>query len=169
MIVSCEVETLRRLVKEAVSTAIADTSPTSQVCCPNLTQTRASIIDKCTASCHVHSSPDVVLPCALQATTNTRAGGYRTLLLVPDALEYTENDVPEPPAGIGLKIERLSAIWDDSWPNWKNTSPLTIKGRPVPLKHLRDVYTRSGDWKYLKQQWSKWNVSDPSPYSIILC
>lgn len=166
-IASCKIGTLIGLIKEAVGTAIADTSPTSQSCCSNLTQTGMSTIDERAASCYVHSSPDVVFPCAPQVTLST-TGGCRTLTLVSDVLEYTEHDVPEPPAGIGLTIERLSAIWDDSWSDWKNTSPLIIKGRPVPLKHLRKVYTRSSHWRYLKQQWSLWNVSYSSPYSIVL-
>lgn len=110
-------------------------------------------------------SPPVVpvLPSASLAT-HIKTTGCRVLPLTPDALEYTRNDVPEPLL-VGLAIEPLAAIWDDSWPTWKNISPLVIKERPVPLKHFRSVYIGSSEWKSVRHQWLKWKVSGLSQYS----
>src|SRR6266550_2246336 len=159
---SVDIETLRQIVKEAMSAVIVDTSQTPQLHCPNLVPAGISAIDKDTTGCRERSPPDVlVLPSGL------KTAGSCVLPLVPDALEYTGNDVPEPPA-VGLDVERLAAIWDDSWPTWKNISPLVIKERPVPLKHFRSVYIGSSQWKKsIRQQWSRWNVCGLSQYSII--
>lgn len=85
--------------------------------------------------------------------------GYHSIDLHTGVLYFTNKDVPEPPTGIGLDIEALASIWDDSWPSWKHVSPLVIKGKPIPLKFFHSIYIRSSQWKFLKQNWSKWNVS----------
>ena len=152
-----------------MSAVIADASLTPQLGCPNLTPALVSAIDQGTTGCLGQSppvSPAVpVFPSAPLATP-IKTARLCVLHLVPDALEYLASDVPEPPV-VGLEIEQLAAIWDDSWPTWKNKSPLVIKERPVALKHFRSVYIGSSRWKSVKQQWSKWNVSGLSQYSII--
>ena len=125
---------------------------------PNLMPAVISAIDQDTTGCPGQSPPIVpVFPSALLATP-IKTARCCVLPLVPDALEYIDSDVPEPPS-VGLEIELLTAIWDDSWPTWRNKSPLVIKGRPVALKHFRSVYIGSSQWASVRQQWSKWNVS----------
>lgn len=88
-----------------------------------------------------------------------KAVGYRVLDLQTGALHFAMADAPEPPTAIGLDIEYLSEIWDDSWPSWRSHSPLKIKGQPIPLKCFHMVYRHTAQWKTLKQQWLKWSVS----------
>ena len=95
------------------------------------------------------------------------AAVHRFINLHAGTLRFTVEEAPKPPTHIGLDIEWLAAIWDDSWPTWKNISPLVIKERPVPLKYFRSIYIGSSEWKSVRQQWSKWNVSGLSQYSII--
>ena len=84
---------------------------------------------------------------------------HRFINLHAGTLYFTEEEAPKPPIHIGLDIEWLAAIWDDSWPTWKKISPLVIKERAVALKHFRSVYIGSSQWTSVRQQWSKWNVS----------
>ena len=95
------------------------------------------------------------------------ATAHRFINLHAGTLSFTVDEAPKPPIQIGLDIEWLAAIWDDSWPTWNNKLPLVVKERPVALKHFRSVYIGSSQWKSVKQQWSKWNVSGLSQYSII--
>lgn len=85
--------------------------------------------------------------------------GCHSIDLHTGVLYFTKKDVPEPPTGISLDIEALAAVWDDSWPNWKHVSPLVIKEQPIPLKFFHSIYIGSSQWKSLKQNWSRWNVS----------
>src|SRR6266576_1992763 len=79
------------------------------------------------------------------------AAVHRIINLHAGTLYFTLEEAPKPPIHIGLDIEWLAAVWDDSWPTWKNISPLVIKERPVPLKHFRSVYIGSSQWKSVRQ------------------
>jgi hypothetical protein len=138
-------ESLTQIVKEAVSAALAEALPTLLA--------HSKPVESKIPTTSTSSSSQVLPPKPPPGPSESH-----TLPLIPNALVYVESDVPEPPAGVGLDVDRLSTIWDDSWTSWKNTSPLIINNRPVPLRHFRSVYIHTPHWKQLKQQWSKWKV-----------
>ncbi|KAF8335634.1 hypothetical protein F5887DRAFT_1079040 [Amanita rubescens] len=96
-------------------------------------------------------------PAPSESTHGSKSSTAPMLKKVPGTIRHQEADIPDPPSGIGLDIGRLIGIWDDSWPSWKNISPLVIKGQSIPLKHFHSIYIGSCQWKHLKQNWSKWN------------
>ena len=69
-------------------------------------------------------------------------------------LYFTALDIPEPP-GIRLTddLDQLIHDWDDS-------SHITIKRVPIPIKYWSQVYrwASPGTWDVLKDNWSNWKV-----------
>ncbi|EPQ50940.1 hypothetical protein GLOTRDRAFT_50027 [Gloeophyllum trabeum ATCC 11539] len=55
-------------------------------------------------------------------------------------------------------METLTSCWDDKTAAWRGSSPLTIRGTPIPLVHMPDVYSRHyrKQWRVTKQQWAEW-------------
>ena len=74
-------------------------------------------------------------------------------------LEFSDTDVKSPPAvSFATELPLLNAMWDDESPRWCERSYLVIKGVPIPVKYWKDVYSRTGQWKTIKGNWSQWKV-----------
>jgi hypothetical protein len=78
-------------------------------------------------------------------------------------IQYNLQDIPEPPAvQINGDVAKLVGMWDDLWDAWDGSSPLILKGVPIPLKHWKSVYCNLGQgcktWTSIKQLWHSWNV-----------
>jgi hypothetical protein len=78
-------------------------------------------------------------------------------------IQYNLHDIPEPPAvKINGDVAKLVGMWDDLWNEWDVSSPLILKGVPIPLKHWKSVYSNLGQgsktWTGIKQLWHSWNV-----------
>jgi hypothetical protein len=82
-------------------------------------------------------------------------------------LEFTEEDIPIPPAvSFAENLALLNQMWDDAPPHWQRNSVLIIRGVPVPIVYWKTIYSRlHGEWKGLKSNWSLWKVSS-SPFVI---
>jgi len=79
---------------------------------------------------------------------------------------FTEADVIDPPAvRFADNIPQLNEMWDDDPIHWRGSSPLKIKGVPIPLIFWKQVYQskgrpwRQGNWKGIKGLWFNWKVS----------
>jgi hypothetical protein len=76
-------------------------------------------------------------------------------------LQFTEEDIPTPPAiSFAENLTLLNQMWDDTPPHWQGHSALIIRGIPIPIVYWRKIYSRlHGEWKGLKSNWSLWKAS----------
>ena len=79
-------------------------------------------------------------------------------------LEFTEEDIPIPPAiSFAENLALLNQMWDDTPPHWQGNSVLAIHGVPIPIVYWKNIYSRlHGEWKGLKSNWSLWKACFPS-------
>jgi len=75
-------------------------------------------------------------------------------------LEFTEEDIPNPPAvSFAENLPLLNQMWDDTPPHWQRNSVLVIRGIPIPIVYWKKIYSRlHGEWKGLKSNWSLWKA-----------
>jgi len=77
-------------------------------------------------------------------------------------LEYYESDFCEPPSLNGLVSTpaRFLEAWDQNSSTGNCTSPLIIRGVPVPVKYWRTYYGnfRKKKWGLMKQSWLSYKV-----------
>jgi len=75
-------------------------------------------------------------------------------------LEFTEEDIPIPPAvSFAENLALLNQMWDDTPPHWQGNSVLIIRSVPVPIVYWKRIYSRlHGEWKGLKSNWSLWKA-----------
>lgn len=83
-----------------------------------------------------------------------------SLALATGVVQFTANDIREPPAlRIAYDITLLFRWWDDSSKDWDPRNyPFLIKSRHVPLKYWATIYRHTEYWKAQKNQWHLWKV-----------
>lgn len=97
----------------------------------------------------------------IASTTSAVSANHFLIRLAHSELQFNNEDIPEPPAGIPFLVDTLAQMWDDASPHWLGSSPLIIKSVPVPLKYWRDVYgnrSSSATWTRIKSTWHRWKV-----------
>lgn len=99
-------------------------------------------------------------------------GGDRSIQIDGEELTFMKSDVPDFPHGLnysGMRLSSLFVQWYEA-----DASPVKIKGRGIPIRHLPLVYaTRAGNrkhtWASHRSTWSNWKVSAPSRQGSPVC
>jgi hypothetical protein len=91
------------------------------------------------------------------------------LQLANKIVHFSKGDIPDPPnMSFSQDMAQLDRIWDDLSPQWRNYSPLVIRGNYIPMKYWSVVYKYRlpKQWSGIKQLWHQYQVSH---ITLFLC
>ncbi|KAJ7602153.1 hypothetical protein FB45DRAFT_1015823 [Roridomyces roridus] len=101
-------------------------------------------------------------PSPVSGATGSAPASWRSILLAGEReVHCLTSKLPDPPLfSIADDPDWILEVWNDRFPTWKGSSPLTINGVPIPLVYWAQLYKHSKNpkWHGTRGSWFQWKV-----------